>query len=74
MNRFLHDDLRPKNTTFSLGKLEEIKEISYRVNDVTKKLSDNRHISQKDELTLPEITAYPKLGLEITKPFLLFSG
>lgn len=74
MNRFLHDDLCPKNLTLSLGKMEELKEKANLIKDISSKLSSNLMVEQKDELTKPEVTTYPKLGSEMTKPILLFVG
>ena len=74
MNRFLHDDLRPKNLNFSLGKLEQVKELADTFKEVNKKLSGGTLITHRDAITKPEVSAFPKLGSEMTKPILLFMG
>ena len=74
MNRFLHDDLRPRNASFSLGQLEVIKEQAALCFETSKKLNEGKKVIHENQLTPPEIVAFPKLGTEFTKPILLFLG
>ena len=74
MNRFLHDDLRPQNVSFTLGRLEEVKEQAGLFFEAAKKLNHGTKLTHACQLTPPEIVTFPKIGNEITKPILLFMG
>ena len=74
MNRFLHDDLRPRNTSFTMGCLEEIKEQAGLFFEAAKKLNNGTKLSHQCQLTPPEIVSFPKIGTNVTKPILLFMG
>lgn len=74
MNRFLHDDLRPQNVSFSLGNLEEVKEQAGLFFEASKKLNNGTKLVHHCQLTPPEIVSFPKIGTNITKPILLFMG
>ena len=74
MNRFLHDDLRPENVVFSLGRLEEVKEQAGMFFTATKKLNNGTKLTHACQLAPPEIVTFPKIGNEATKPILLFMG
>ena len=74
MNRFLHDDLRPQNVSFTLGRLEEVKEQAGLFFEAAKKLNNGTKLTHACQLTPPEIVTFPKIGNEITKPILLFMG
>ena len=74
MNRFLHDDLRPQNVSFSLGRLEQVKEQAGLFFEASKKLNNGTKLKHDCQLTPPEIVTFPKIGNDITKPILLFMG
>ena len=74
MNRFLHEDLRPQNVSFSLGRLEEVKEQAGMFFEASRKLNNGTKLIHKCQLTPPEIVSFPKIGNEVTKPILLFMG
>ena len=74
MNRFLHDDLRPQNLSFTLGRLEEVKAQAGMFFETSKKLNRGTKIIHECQLTPPEVIAFPKIGNETTKPILLFMG